>query len=143
MTNENLWGKFTIIGKKSPKSILEEQAHFLASSTQNILKGEINEKVFLELDNETVRKFAPITQYAQNIIRCTFIVVAPKMNQYKMSLFDVIYSIVDFYPLIINDKINDKEYECNTQEEYIEKLASVIQSENVRRLIENLIVQNQ
>jgi hypothetical protein len=141
MTDRNLWGTFTIAEKKSPKSILQEQADFLKESTNNILMGEIYERPFLEIDSDFVAKYAPITK-VPNIIKCTFNVVVPKMNNYKMALFDVVYSILDFYPLTIRDAINKQELDCNNQDEFIYNLANVIQSEYTRKVIENLILQS-
>ena len=59
-----------------------------------------------------------------------------------MALFDVVYSILDFYPLTIRDAINKQELDCNNQDEFIYNLANVIQSEYTRKVIENLILQS-
>lgn len=142
MSDKNLWGAFNVAEKQSPKSILQEQAAFLVETTNQLLKGEVYEKASFEISSDLVQKFAPLTRRAKNIIKCTFYVIAPKMDYYKIALFDVMYSIVELYPLVIKDIINEKEFECNNQDEFTENLARVIQSEAIRRVIENLILQS-
>lgn len=139
MENISLWGEFGVIDTQSPKSILQTQADFLEEQTKGLLKGEIKEKTFQEVSAAIVSKYSPISK-KNNIIKCTFWVNVPNMNHYSLALFDVVYSIFDFYPLTIIDKINDVEKECNTQDDFLGNLRLILQSQAVSQLIKNLIV---
>ncbi|MGH6668638.1 hypothetical protein R3O55_012745 [Bacteroides hominis] len=141
MEDKNLWGTFNITDTRSPKSILQEQAGFLSEATKNILKGEVSESTISQLTSAFIAKYAPITKTPQ-IIKCTFYVVAPKMANYKMALFEVTYSILEFYPITINDLINGRDLEAQNKDEFIHHLTEVIQNESIRKIIQNLIIQS-
>lgn len=141
METINLWGEIKISELRSPKSIIQEQADFLSGATKNILFGEIVEKTFSETSIASIARYSPITKSA-DIIKYSFVVTAPGMQNYRIQLFEITYSIIEFYPVFINDSINEHEYKANDYDAFIQILGDIIQSESTQKIIQNLIIQS-
>lgn len=142
MANENLWSALKVPESSvTPKSILEESAKGLAKQTQDILKGEVKTKKPNVIFTETLQRVAPLTN-TNDLVVGSFWIIAPKMNNYNVEIIRITYSILEFYPLILEDIINDSTYDVKSEEEYRDYLKKIIQSEAVLRITQNLIIQS-
>lgn len=142
MANENLWSALKVPESSvTPKSILEESAKGLAKQTQDILKGEVKTKKPNVIFTETLQRVAPMTN-TNDLVVGSFWIIAPKMNNYNVEIIRITYSILEFYPLILEDIINDSTYDVKSEEEYRDYLKRIIQSEAVLRITQNLIIQS-
>lgn len=142
MANENLWSALKVPESSvTPKSILEESAKGLAKQTQDILKGEVKTKKPNVIFTETLQRVAPMTN-TNDLVVGSFWIIAPKMNNYNVEIIRITYSILEFYPLILEDIINDSTYDVKSEEEYRDYLKKIIQSEAVLRITQNLIIQS-
>lgn len=142
MANENLWSALKVPESSiTPKSILEDSAKGLAKQTKEILKGEVKTKKPSVIYADTLQKVAPMTN-TNDLLIGSFWIIAPKMNNYNVEIIRITYSILEFYPLILEDIINDHIYEIKSEEEYREYLKTIIQSESVLRITQNLINQS-
>lgn len=142
MANENLWSALKVPESSvTPKSILEESAKGLAKQTQDILKGEVKTKKPNVIFTDTLQRVAPMTN-TNDLVVGSFWIIAPKMNNYNVEIIRITYSILEFYPLILEDIINDSTYDVKSEEEYRDYLKKIIQSEAVLRITQNLIIQS-
>lgn len=142
MANENLWSALKVPESSvTPKSILEESAKGLAKQTQDILKGEVKTKKPNVIFTDTLQRVAPMTN-TNDLVIGSFWIIAPKMNNYNVEIIRITYSILEFYPLILEDIINDSTYDVKSEEEYRDYLKKIIQSEAVLRITQNLIIQS-
>ena len=53
----------------------------------------------------------------------------------------IVFSALEFYPLILNDYINGEEYEVDSEDDLKSKLEEIIPSPNMTKVINNLMVQ--
>lgn len=142
MANENLWSALKVPKSSvTPKSILEDSAKGLAEQTMEILVGEVKARKPSSVFSDTVRRVAPMTN-SNDLLICSFWITAPKMNNYNVEIIKITYSILEFYPLLLEDIINNETYEVKNEEEYREYLRTTIQSEAVLRVTQNLINQS-
>ena len=142
MANENLWSALKVPESSiTPKSILEDSAKGLAEQTKEILRGEVKTKKTNVVSADILQKVAPMTNFHDLLIG-SFWIIAPKMNNYNVEIMRITYSILEFYPLILEDIINDQVYDVKSEEEFREHLKTIIQSEAVLRITQNLIIQS-
>ena len=122
-TIENLWPEFPVDNLvKSPKSILEEQAIFLATNTKNLLTANIN----------THTNFDGRLEH-------TFEIVAPALNGYKYSLFTINQKDIFLYPCRLE---GEGQYSINTEDDLIKKLKDIFNSAETQKIINSLMSQS-
>jgi|GEM_PF-2811091 len=111
--SENLWPKFDELDiPQSPISILRAQGEFLSSLTKSQVIGEVNASPAPEFE----------------MVRAVFRLVAPSLDGYNVSLFDVYFKMT--YPVLI--KANAKlleEIEVNMEAAGVEPASFSIEDE--------------
>lgn len=120
---DNLWPEFNLDEViRSPKTILNEQAEFLAKKTKNLLMANVK------------------TYVGNNKIRHDFEIIAPKLNGYKYTLFNITHESVFIYPCIID--LPMIEYKVENESILIEKLKDIFNSSEIKKVIQALISQS-
>lgn len=120
---ENLWPDFSLEEiVRSPKTILEEQAQFLAKGTKNILTANVRTETF---DNDEIRNI--------------FQLIAPKLDGYKYTLFTVTQKSIHPFPCKLD---GEKSYSIQNEENLVEKLKSIFSSNETKEIINILISQS-
>lgn len=135
---DKLW-KISTEGITPPNIILEEQANDLYEATGGLLKGLIKTQTPSYISSNVIEKISPISK-RKEVLECTFIISVPNIN-YVLQIMKVTFSLLEFYPLILEDFINDQIYEAKDKESFINLLRNIIPSDNMTKLINNLIVQ--
>lgn len=135
---KNLW-KVSAPTTLAPNTIIEAQAQNLTEATNGLVVGEIITKTPSTVSSYTVSKVSPITNNP-NILVCTFNAIVPNLS-YRLQIMKIIFSVLEFYPLILNDYINGKEYEVNSEDDLKSKLEEIIPSPNMTKVINNLMIQ--
>ncbi len=138
--SENLWSKGFIkkVEKKTPKTILKEQASFLGKETKNILTAEVHTK----LNKET------------NYFEHKFRIYAPLLSNYTFVLFSVNHKLENLYPVSVYfDVVNNEEKptcveeawdeQANTEEEFKQKLKEILTHYRTRSILNSLISQSE
>lgn len=138
MEMKNLW-KVSVPTSEAPNIIMENQAHDLTEATNGLVVGEIITKGYSSVSNYIVSKVSPITNNP-NILECTFNAKVPSLN-YSLQIMRIVFSVFEFYPLILDDYINNEEYEVNNEDDLKKKLEKIIPSPNMTKVISNLMVQ--
>jgi len=128
MTSTNLWGKFeSRVPERTPTTVLREQAKALQEMTKGILSGQVS-----------------VVGKGQSF-EIELSIVAPAINDYR---FDVVKVRHDprLYPLQVWrawEGYNPRAViRCQSQDEFEEALASILQSEEVVKVIGALIAQS-
>ena len=122
-TTENLWPEFIFHNLvKSPKTILVEQADFLAKNTKNLLTANI--KTSTHNDGQ---------------FEHTFEIIAPALNSYKYSLFTVYQKDIFLYPCRFR---GDAEFSIMTEDDLVLKLKDIFTSDGTKKIINSLISQS-
>lgn len=123
-TTDNLWPKFSLDEViTSPKTILNEQAEFLAKGTKNLLTASIK-----------------IETFSDSSIVYFFEIVAPNLNNYKYTLFSLFQKDIFFYPCVLIR--NAERYTINDENHLIVSLKEVFSSELTKKIINSLIAQS-
>lgn len=134
MTIQSLWGELPAVqDTRTPKMILTEQAQALSDATKHILVGSVSTK---GTDNDIVSHLS---------------IVAPFLNNYRVSVLRTSQSVSEVYPVDVIDLINkinygqrleSTNYSCNNEEEFNTALRKILQSDKVHRIITNLLTQS-
>lgn len=125
MAIENLWGDIPIKANidRTPLTLLQEQASILGQATNNLLVGEVN----------TWSSQADDRFYAELYI------VAPTLNEYRYSLFEVSYPL-GFYPVTITLHAGDgTKVKVKDEEEFKQALSTILQSTKVHNVVQRLV----
>lgn len=138
MELKNLW-RVSAPTTGAPNKIMETQAQNLTEATEGLVIGEVNTQKPSFVSSLLLKKISPITN-DPNILECTFHATVPNLN-YKLQIMKITFSVFEFYPLILNDFINDQEYEVNGEDDFKNKLEEIIPSPNMTKVINNLMVQ--
>ncbi len=138
MEMKNLW-KVSAPTTAAPNKIIEVQAQNLTEVTNGLVVGEVITKTPSTVSGYIVSKVSPITNNP-NILECTFNAIVPNLS-YKLQIMKIVFSVLEFYPLMLNDYINDKEYKVNSEDDLKSKLEEIIPSPNMTKVINNLMIQ--
>lgn len=126
MSTKNLWGDLPLAEaeEKSPAQVLDEQAKQLGPLTKNVLSGE----VFKRPRND-------------GLFEATLYIVAEFLDEYRYAVCRIDYSPISLYPLELYDLVGSQRenVRCKTEEELLDTLSYVLQSEKVRKVISSLI----
>lgn len=142
MEELNFWGALKVPETvNTPKSILEESANGLEKQTEGLLMGEVRSSKPGAPSSDLLKKVAPKTN-GNNLLVCTFRIIAPNMNNYSLDAIKITYSILELYPLYLEDLLNGKEYEVSSEKDYIELLKDIIQSPTVLQVTQSLLTQS-
>lgn len=138
MEMKNLW-KVSAPTTAAPNTIIEAQAQNLTEATNGLVVGEITTTAPYEVSSYTLSKVSPKTNNP-NVLVCTFNAIVPNLS-YKLQIMKIVFSMLEFYPLILNDYINGEEYEVNSEDDLKSTLEEIIPSPNMTKVINNLMVQ--
>lgn len=138
MEMKNLW-KVSAPTAVAPNIIMEAQAQNLTEATNGLVVGEITTKTLSTVSIYIISQVSPITRNP-NIWECTLNATVPKLN-YRLQIMKIVFSALEFYPLILNDYINGEEYEVDSEDDLKNKLEEIIPSPNMTKVINNLMVQ--
>ncbi len=126
MTTENLWPQFSLDElPRTPKTILNEQAEFFAYATKNLLTAKI--------------KVRP-SPSSLDEIDYEFEIVAPNLGGYKYQLLKISQNTISMYPCRLEVEGNFNEIE--NEQELVEKLKEIFNSEKIKKVIKSLIAQS-
>lgn len=127
---KNLWP--TDIGNTSvtmPKEILLKQANFLSEMTKNIIVGEVRSTQGVLADSNST------------VIVHELIVKAPSMGNYQFTLLRVMHNF-EIYPIRVFNALDDAKYDAETEEEFIEVLTLILNTDQAKNAINGLIAQS-
>jgi hypothetical protein len=125
MSVENMWGEINApVNQRTPTSILREQASVLSQLTKGVLIGSIEQ----EPNNN-------------NLLIYNFAVTAPAINNHKIAILTVQYSIT-IYPLTLTDHTVHVQRQCLNEEGLTSALKNILSSAQVKRVISALLIQS-
>ena len=125
METQNLWPDFPTEEIKGPKSILKEQAGYLAAKTNNVLIADV----------ET-------SQFKENMIY-SFYVVAPVLGNYRYKLFSIAHVASSYFPLYIDWRDDTStERECRNKNELTAYLKHIFNDAETIKVVSSLISQS-
>jgi|GEM_PF-7089750 len=120
---ENLWPAFEKREITTPKSVFEKQVEFF-NSLDTGLKATLSQG----LDDGGHLSF-------------TFRIQASALNGYTFTLFRASNHATSIYPVLIDDKIQDRKYTTENQGQLEATLKEIFNSQALRKIIQNLIAQ--
>ena len=148
---KSLWGDLPVEESiRTPHVILKEQASILTEATNGLLVGKVVRENFkatllilpkhaisFETFKDLQKKQEKQKQYTGT---SRLEILVPSINNYSISILDVDYP-PKMYPLRIMSSITDEyQYkECQTESEFNEKLAKILSSPDVKRIIAGLL----
>ena len=124
METRNLWGEsFKPEPIRTPSIILREQASLVGKLTEYMLDANV--------DRDRTNDY----------IRLDLSINAPALENYTYNVLSVTYDIHKIYPLTIRNQQTYKSQECSNEEEFVEALHSILSSDQVKKVIVNLLSQ--
>ena len=121
--SENLWPQIDPVKIISPKALMLEQAEFLAESTCQVIKGEV-------VTNPTG---------VNDQITHDFRIVAPKLNNYKFTLFQIQHGVL-LYPLNVTFRnINTK---ADSENDFQDVMKGIFNDESTKKIVTSLYSQS-
>jgi len=122
-----MWGDFKDLRiTPTPRKYLQEQADEVYKATNYILRAEVR-----SIRGGALRELA-----------YSLYIVASKINNYTKEIIMIQHDLAP-YPLIVSDYVNDKEYQCADESNFLESLETILSSTTMRKLIERLITHSQ
>lgn len=123
-TENDLWPKDIngLPALRTPVSILREQASLLGDKTDHLVEADV------------VARPSQNNRFAHS-----FQLIAPALNQYRYSLFEVTHGI-ELYPLSIS--FNNTGYQVNKEPEFLEKLKMIFAHDQTKKVIQALVAQS-
>lgn len=120
---KSLWGDLSNLEIVStPKSLLDEQASILTEATKGVLVGKV-------VDRSSSGTFA-----------YEFNVEVPALNHYMYTLF-VAYHSIELYPVRVVSSKPPIDEKCADANELEAILASILSSEDIKRILSRLLSQ--
>jgi hypothetical protein len=127
MSEQNLWGDLPVIkDQKTPFQVLREQAGILTKLCRGLLEGRA-----MQSEQTDPRYFV----YRLSI-------VAPSLNGYTLSVLWVRHGIT-LYPIAMGDEIAGKQYNAQSEAEFIALLGQILSSPSTKKVLESLLLQAQ
>ena len=124
MQTENLWGKINTQKKlPDPVRLLEKQAALLEELTGGELQGRVR------------RWMSPDGSGAFRVIMS---ITAPYLENYSVDIIDATYNPT-VYPITLVNKITTEPYECESHDDFKQKLGEILSSDEVQDYISALI----
>jgi hypothetical protein len=125
-TQPDLWGEIAPATKRTPLSIMREQAALLGQKTHNLVEARV------ETDVDYSRLF-----------KHRFLLVVPALNDYEYQLFRVEHSI-DLYPVEVQGaeiRSGYGESILRNEDAFVEWLGQMLSSQRTKGIIANLLAQ--
>lgn len=122
MSVKNLWKlPENIDTKRTPTTILSEQAHFLAKMTKELLRAYVNRKI------------------SGSFVLIKLIVSAPALNHYAVTVLEVNHSIFSPFPSHIKSQTTEISEEVESEEDFVNTIKRILESEKVEQLLGSLL----
>ncbi len=145
---ENLWGNLPVEDVRTPHVILREQASILTKATDGLLVGKVIKEKFknIQLPSSGLIGHLKTSVSQETQDKYSFIsrleITVPSINNYSISIVQIDYPL-KMYPLRIRSSITDEyQYkECQTESEFNERLAKILSSADVKRIIAGLLTE--
>src|SRR4051794_23887197 len=107
----------------TPLAILREQAEVISKKTQSRVVGHVETQ--------------GITKGFLHVFR----LIAPLLGDYSFQLFWVTHDL-ELYPLEIQADVLDTKFTCRSEEEFVEKLKLIFNSEKTKKVIQSILSQS-
>jgi hypothetical protein len=118
----------------APVTILLDQALALGETTKHLVEGEV--RTYRGIDRNSL-----VHAVVDDEIVHSFLIKAPYLDNYRYSLFHVRHKALP-YPLTISEVDNKPDVVVHNEEEFLNRLKRVFDSEEARRVIQSLIQQS-
>lgn len=154
MDTTSLWPKFKASEKRTPQSILREQALALDKATGGILKGEVYTGVRIDYPLESTSIYIHPTPKKKNVdadkfpetinnrnLTTAFYIKSPGLSNYRFELLNLEHPL-KIYPFALYDCVNSKMIHIKTEEEFITCLKELFNSQEVANVITSLMEQS-
>ena len=128
--SSDLWpADFGTPNVRLPVVILREQAALLGRKTGNLVEAEVRTNPGAVSPKD---------------LEYRFFLVAPALDHYRYYLFMIVHSVGDTYPVRFYPKESEGEFdEIHSEQELVNRLAEVFNSDDTKRVIQSLIAQSQ
>ncbi len=153
MTAENFWGTIPKSADvRLPLTILREQADLLGELTDNFLEGRIyvstitKSKVSDSSENLAEIIYAPPNESNRHTVKnfaANLDIVAPTLNQYRLTILVMSYSIIEIYPVTLENVLTQQKITCADEAAFTTSLETILTSSEVRQVISSLLTQVQ
>lgn len=143
---ENLWGDFFDNPQKvkSPKKILDEQAD---EFNKRSLRAGIICRIIMSYEDHVASwmdlssPFEESEQKEKDFVLKMQLSV-PKLDDYTIVVLAAKYLVSTIYPCQIKDLLSNEAWvEVQSEDDFVEKLKAILNSENMSRLLTNLLSQ--
>lgn len=154
MDTTSLWPQFKASEKRTPQSILKEQAIALEKATGGILKGEVYTGVRTSYPVDAVNLYIHPTPKKINVdadkfpetinnrnLTTAFYIKSPGLSNYRFELLNLEHPL-KIYPFMLYDCVNGKIIEIKTEEAFIKCLKELFSSQEVANVITSLMEQS-
>ena len=123
MSEENLWGEISVDEKlETPVSILRSQAVTLNKVTKGLLDGRV---VQVSKGDSLIYEFR---------------MISPSLGNYSVSILKIAHDMA-LYPVAVLNEFTGRRAEAHDPESMKEALKTVLQSDEVRRIVRGLVAQ--
>lgn len=125
MSTQNLWGSLPEVGEvAAPLGILRQQAALLGDMANNLLEAQVI-----------------VRQRSAKLMAADLVIVAPPLDGYTISILRIEHKL-ELYPLKVWNLLTETPLrEVLNEEAFLAALRMILQSTEVRRAIESLLVQ--
>lgn len=124
----NLWGELPLAEIfRTPIVILREQAAQLTELTNGLLVGQVD---------SFTSKARPKTPFASRLS-----IVVPALESYQFQIIRIYHNIM-LYPLHVFDVVNEIEYDCDDEQQFLEVVGRTLSSKAVHKAIAALLSQS-
>ena len=121
----------------TPVGLLNEQASFLATKTNNVVKAEV---LTQPLELKASASMLP-KGYPQQGFRHKFYLLAPALGNFRYLLFEIGQPI-EMYPLVIIAAPTEDEIGISNQDEFMEALRKIFAHQKTQNVIEAMRAQS-
>lgn len=132
MSQRSLWGEIpSQTERRTPRSILEEQARILTEATNKVLRGHVR---FVNNDSS-----AAIAQGLNFVIR--MYIVAPLLDDYQYEVLQVRHGI-KLFPAEIKWERSSIGSTVKGEEEFVSAVEKILSSDSIHEIITALLAQS-
>lgn len=144
MDNNNIWDNINPSQVRLPKTILSD---LVTPFNQKELAG-LYFDIFLKTEEADILSlWSPNTDKEEvdealnNKFFLRLYLKAPKLNDYTLLVLRIRYSIEKVYPCVVEDVVNNKEYNCADADALKSKLIDIFTAGSFKEMLSNIIAQ--
>ena len=122
----DFWGEISVVGDRTPLSILREQAALLGTKTQNLVEAQVE------------------TRGVSRALQHSFNLVVPVLDHYTYELFSIWHNVIDLYPIALNDEAlfsGQDQFLLKDENALKEWLARKLSSPETKKILGHLLAQ--